>query len=193
MNFKQYLRYQMDFKGVWLQPSILLMGLSFFFRIVYYFGLTNLTQVNFLEIVFSMILPMVLCGGYIVLMRAMQVNNPAIYGMIGGALCVLAFFWSFSTGSIVRIILSLIVYPATGIILLATVCGYLPGRLLSSVLLVGLAVIRFLFFGLGKITLIGWCLEISVLAMLISLFCLTRGLVEIKQPRKKIRSQAQTN
>ena len=180
MNFKQYTRYQIDFRGKWVMPSALLMGLSFFFRIVYYFGLTNFAACGFGEIVFCMALPILVCGIYIVMLSALKWNAPGVYGILGAILCLLLLIWSFSTGDVLRIVLSVIVYLSAGVVLIATVGGYLPGRLLSSALFFVPLVCRFFFYDLGILGIFDYFLEASVLFMLASLFALTRSLKEAK-------------
>ena len=96
MEFKQYLRYQIDFNGKWAQPAALLMGLAFFLRLVYYLCLVSLHDCGFGEILFSMLLPLLLTCGYIVLLRVVKLNAPGIYGMIGAALCLLLWLLSLS-------------------------------------------------------------------------------------------------
>lgn len=179
MKLKIYKRYMLDFRSKWLMPSALLMGLSFFCRIVYYFGLTNLSTCSFGEVVFYMVLPLLLCGGYVVAMSALKLNAPGIYGMLGAGLCLLMIVWSFPTGDVLRIILSVIVYAAAGIVVVATTGGYLPGKLLSSVLFAMPLICRFLFYRKG-LSIFDWFLELSVLSLLVSLFCLTRCLKEGK-------------
>ena len=179
MKLKIYKHYMIDFRSKWLMPSALLMGLSFFLRIVYYFGLTNLSTCSFGEVIFFMILPLLICSGYVVAMSALKLNAPVIYGMLGAGLCLLMVFWSFPTGDVLRIILSILIYVAAGTVLLATTGGYLPGKLLSSVLFALPLVCRFLFYR-GGIGILDWFLEISVLSLLVSLFCLTRCLKERK-------------
>lgn len=180
MNWKQYARYQMDFKGKWANTSAVLMGLSFFLRVVYYFGLTNLSACGVGEILFHMALPLLLCGVYIALLSGAKLNAPGIYGMIGAALCVLMVLWGFSTGSVVRVILGLICYLFAGAVLVATAGGYLPGMLLASALFAVPVFVRFFFFDLGKIGIFDWFLEASVLIHLASLFCLTRSLKPVR-------------
>lgn len=183
MKLKQYIRYQMNFRGRWLMPSKLLMGLSFFLRIVYYFGLTSFADHSFGEVLFWMVLPLLTCGAYIVVMSSLKLSNPGIYGILGAAMCLLLIIWSFSTGDALRIVLSILCYLIAGVVLLATSMGYLPGKLLSSVMFAVLLACRVLFYrsGLG---LFDWFLEVSVLTMLASIFCLTRCFKQLKRKVK---------
>lgn len=179
MQWKKYTAYQMNLRSKWTKLSAALMGLSFFIRMVYYFGLTNLALCSFLEVVFMMVLPLLLTAGYVALLSALQLNAPGLYAMIGAALCVLLGLWSFASGDALRIVLSFVIYLAAGGVLVITIAGYLPGRLLSSVLFALPLVVRFFLYDLGKIGIIAWILEISVLLMIASLFFLTRSTKEI--------------
>ena len=181
MELKQYLRYQIDFNGKWAQPAALLMGLAFFLRLVYYLCLVSLHDCGFGEILFSMLLPLLLTCGYIILLRVLKTNAPGIYGIIGAALCLLLLINSFWCGDPLRIVLSILIYLSAGLILLATAGGYLPGKLLSSVLFVLPLICRLLFYSLGKLGIIPWFLEASTLFILASLFCLTRTFTETKK------------
>ena len=105
MQLKQYIQYQMDFKGKWAQPSAILMGLSFFLRIVSYFGLRFLSDWTFFDVLFQVFLPLFLSGTYVVLIRAVHLNAPGMYGLIGAGLSILTFLWSFSSGNILYILL----------------------------------------------------------------------------------------
>ena len=181
MQLKQYIQYQMDFKGKWAQPSAVLMGLSFFLRIVCFFGLRFLSDWTFFDVVFQIFLPLLLSGAYVVLIRALRLNAPGLYGLIGAGLCVLMFLWSFSSGSIWYILLCLVFYTAAGVVLLATSGGYLPGKLLSSVLFAIPLIIRLLGLNVLTLKIDGLFLELSELLQLASLLCLTRCFKEAKR------------
>lgn len=181
MQLKQYLRYQIDFTGKWVQPSALLMGLAFFLRLVYYLCLVSLHDCGIGEIIFSMLLPLLLTCCYIVLLRVVKLNAPGIYGILGAALCLLLLIGSFFTGNPLRIVLSILAYMAAGVVLIATAGGYLPGKLLSSVLFALPLICRFLFYSLGGLNIIQWFQEASALLILASLFCLTRSFTELKR------------
>ena len=175
MQWKKYCQYQMDFKSKWTQASAALMGVSFFARMVYYFGIRNIVDCGFFEVVLSMVLPLVLCGGYLVMMSALKRDVAGVYGLIGGALCALLTLESIFTLDIIRILLALVFYAAAGGALVATIAGYLPGRLLSSAMMLIVFAGRLLIYSLRLGSILQWVLEISVLLMLLSLFCLSRS------------------
>ena len=169
----------MDFNGRWTHASAALMGVSFFARMVYYFGVRNIIDCGVLEIIISMILPLLLTGAFLVLISTVKHNVPALYALIGCCLCGLLLIEGLFTGNILRIILSILFYAAAGALLLITTAGYLPGKLPCSVVLAIIPVGRFLFFGLGKLHILAWILEISVLLMLFSLFFFTLSILKV--------------
>lgn len=181
MQWKQYLHYQIDFKSRWVQPSAVLMGLSFFFRIVCFFGLRFVSDWSFFDVLFHMIFPLLLGGAYIVLLRAVRVNAPGLYAILGAGLCVLMFLWSFSGGNIWYILLCFVYYIASGAVLIATAGGFLPGKLLSSAMFLVPFILRFLRLNVFSIMIDGLFLELSVLLQLAALFCLTRSFKEGKR------------
>lgn len=184
MKLKQYTRYQIDFQGKWILPGAIFMGLSFFLRVVYYFGLTNIFTYNTGTIIMQIILPLSLCAGYIVLLRAVKLNAPGIFAILGAAFCLMVMIWNFSTGDILRILLSVVFYLLSGLVLLATAGGYLPGRLLSSGLFLALLVFRYLMYAPSFRHIGQFILELSVLCIPASLFCLTRCMKEVKNRSK---------
>lgn len=183
MNLKQYTSYQIDFNSKWISACGAIMGLSFFLRIVYYFGLMSLRDVGIIELLISMIAGILLCGGMVVCLNCMRMNAPGLYGIAGAAQCLMLIILSFGTGSAIRIVLAILWYVLAAIILLMTVGGYLPGKLLASLMFFIPAGVRFFFFDIGKIGLIAWVNELAVLSVLIGIGCLAMGLK--KTPRKK--------
>lgn len=184
VKLKQYTRYQIDFGGKWILPAAICMGLSFFLRVVYYFGLTNIFSYNTGTIILQIILPLFLCAGYIVLLRAVKLNAPGVFAIIGAAFCLMILIWNFSTGDILRILLSVVFYLFSGLVLLATAGGYLPGRFLSSAVFLVLLIFRFMLYRPSGTQIGQMVLEISILCIPASLFCLTRCLKEGKNRTK---------
>lgn len=180
MKLKQYKQYQMNFKSKWIQPSAMLMGVSFFLRIFYYFGFRFVSDWSFWDVLFQIALPLAFAGAFTVILWTVKRNAPGLYALIGGSFCILTFIWSLYTGNFLYILLCLVYYPATAIILTATAGGYLPGKLLSSIMLLLPVVVRLLTLKPFVLGIDGVCLELSVIFMLGSLFCFTRSLREIK-------------
>lgn len=175
MQLKQYTRFQVDFESKWITAFGALTGLSFFLRIVYYFGLMSLRDVSIIELLTSALMGIILCG-IVVCMNCLHMNAPGLYGLIGAAQCLLLIILSFTTGSPLRIILAIIWYALTALVLLATVGGYLPGRLLAALMFALPGVVRLLFFDLGKLGIIKWFRELGVLSILAAFVCFAMGL-----------------
>lgn len=176
MQLKKYTRFQMDFSDKWTEACGALMGLSFFLRIAYYFGLRSLRDVGIVELLTFGIGGILLCGAYVVFQTCLRRNAPGLYGIMGAAHCLLIFILVCSTGNVGRIILALIWYAATAVVLLMTVGGYLPGRLLAGVMFLVPIFVRFFFFDLGHIGIIRWVQELAVLSTLAAFGCFAMGL-----------------
>lgn len=173
---KPYFRYQMDFDGKWIRWSTICMAASFFAGMVYYFGITNLAECGFGEILFLMILPALLSGGYVFLMKIRQLNAPGIYGILGAVLCLCTLIGCFYSGNAIRIILGIVWYLLCGGAILACVGGYLPGNTPVTAAF-GIAIaVRLLFFPVRGLNLGLWVKELSTLLSLTALMMLTLGL-----------------
>ena len=176
MQLKKYTRYQVDFSSKWTAAFGVLMGLSFFLRIVFYFGLTSLRDVGIIELLTSALVGIFLCGGTVVCLNVLHRNAPGLYGIVGAVQCLLVFVVTCTTGNLGRIILALIWYTLTAVILLITVSGYLPGKLLAALMLIVSVVVRLFFFDLGHLGIISWVKELAVLSSLSSIACFAMGL-----------------
>lgn len=176
MKLKQYTRYQINFNSKWTSVCGVLMGISFFLRLIYYFGLTNIYDVGFVEILTTMILGTALCLAYLITLSVMRLNAPGVYGILGAVHCFLLVMGTFSSGDAVRIVLAVLWYALAAGVLLMTVGGYLPGRLLSSLMFIIPALVRFFAFDLGHVGLLQWVREFGVLFALVGLACLPMGL-----------------
>lgn len=179
MQLKQYLRYQMDFSSKWVRNSAFLIGLSFFARILYSFVFSDVTQFSVGTWIFQLILPLLACISYIVLIRLVKWNAPGVYAILGTVLCLFVIVWNFSSGNILRVILSILFYTAASVALLGTAAGFFPGKFIPSIIFAALFAFRMLFYfpvqsGIGV-----WVLEISVLSIIASLYSLPMGFVPI--------------
>ncbi len=177
MQMKKYTRYGVDFNSKWTTTCGALMGLSFFLRIIYYFGLRSLRDVGILELLTSAILGILLCGGMVVYLICLRRNVPGLYGIAGAFQCLMVIILSFTTGSPLRIVLAVVWYALSAAILLATVGGYLPGKLLAALVFAIAVFVRLFFYDLGHLGLIRWVQEFAVLSSLIALGCLAMGLI----------------
>ena len=161
-------------------PCAICMGLSFFLRVVYYFGFTNIFTYDTATIILQIILPLAVCAGYIVLLRAVKLNAPGVFAIFGAAFCLMIMIWNFSSGDALRIVLSILFYLLSGLVLLATAGGYLPGKLLSSAVFLIVLIFRYFLYAPSFRQIGQFTLELSVLCIPASLFCLTRCFKEAK-------------
>ena len=183
MELKKYFDYRMNFRRNWTTASGALMGMALFARMVYYFGLMDIGSMGIFELVFLMALPLLLSAGYIILLRFVKLNAPGVFAILGAVLYLLVMMGSIYTGDILRTVLAVLSYVLVSCLLLGTAGGYLPDKIF--VLAVGflIPVLRFALYDLGglmaahglmdKLTYLGGHLvDVSDLAILLSLFCL---------------------
>lgn len=180
MQLKQYVHYQMDFSGKCVKICAAFMGFSFFLRFVYYFGFTNLKDVGFIEILSSMLCSIALTGAFVFLLSWIRLNAPGLYGILGSVGCALLIFGSFFSGSVLRIVLAVIWYIPAAVILVATVGGFLPGRILASFMFIFPAVVRLLFWDIGHLNVWQWAGELAALCLLAGLGWLPMSLQEVR-------------
>ena len=139
-------------------------------------GLTNIHDMGIVEIFFTMILGTALCLGYLITLSVMRLNAPGIYGILGAIHCVLLIFGSFTTGDPLRIVLAVLWYALASGVLILTVGGYLPGRLLAMLMFAIPIIVRVFFYDFGHLSILHWVREFGVLLALIGLACLPMGL-----------------
>ena len=180
MELKQFDRYIVDFKSKWAARCAMLLGVSVFTRVVYFFGLTNIVQCSVWQLVVELILTMGLCIGFMVLFGAIRWNAPGLYALLGCGFCVLLITNAAATGNALRIVLAVLGYVLAGGALVATVAGFLPGKLFTSGMFLLPILIRVLVFDLGKLGVFAWVLELSWLLILAALFCYTCALKTYK-------------
>ena len=179
MVLRRYCRFCVDFESKWIQLSGALVGLSFFLRIVYYFALMSLRDVSLVELIISTVFGILLCIAYVVCLNCLHRNAPGLYGIIGTAQCIMMIVISFTTADPVRIVLAIVWYALTALVMLATVGGYLPGRLLSALMFGVAIVVRVFFYGIGQLGIRRGVQEIAVICVLGGMACLCMGLKKI--------------
>ena len=112
-------------KGKWGNAAAAWMGLSFFLRMVYYFGLVNLTDVPGWEIFFSVVLALAVSVGFILVLKLPKLSYPIAAGSLAVAFGVNYFFTE--TMTVGGVLSGLGVLAVSGLIL-AAVLGYIPER-----------------------------------------------------------------
>ena len=178
-------RCEMDLEGRSAAASLVLMGLFFFLRVLYYFGVVNLKDVGVGELICSGILPMVLAVGYLVLLRCVKWNAPLAYGGFGVLFCVFLIVWGFSMDGAVHIVFHTL-FLVLGIAALAGIClELLDSRIWSCVPMALCLAYRFFIFDLPRLTAFRdiptLVTELSILSLLGWLCCLAAAL----KPRPK--------
>lgn len=143
---KLYRSYRMNFSSGWLTAYCAFCGISFFLRCLYYFVFSNLTELSVWTIISSLILPLMLLFGVIVLFKVIRLDAPGILALIGCGMCLVLILNGFAPSNIGKIIFSLIGYSAGAALLLMTVAGFVPTRQFSVILFVILIGLRILLF-----------------------------------------------
>lgn len=112
-------------RGRWGNYAAASMGLSFFLRMVYYFGLMNFNDIPGSEIVFRVVLPLAVSIAFILMLKVKALNQPILAGVMAAAFAVNYFFAeTMSFGGIVSGVLVL----ALAALILAAILGYVPER-----------------------------------------------------------------
>lgn len=181
MVLKKTHDYRMDFEGRPHFAAAALMGGAFFLRTVYYFGFTRPETVGAWNLIMFLILPILIEAAFMVLLRGVRLNAPGVYGILGAVYCLLLILQSFQSGSVLRIVLSVIGYLICAAALLSATGGLLS-RGMTVVVLFLTVTVRFLVFDLTgyifSLRVVAFIQEAGTLCGLMSLCCLSSGLKE---------------
>lgn len=112
-------------RGKWGNAAAAWMGLSFFLRMVYYFGLVNLKDVPGMEIAFCVVLPLGVSVALILMLKLPRLNHPVAAAAIAGLYAVNYFFAEQMNAA--GILSGILVLALAGLIA-AAVMGYVPER-----------------------------------------------------------------
>lgn len=141
MNLTKCARCHIRMQSRWASASAVCMGISVFLRTVYYFGLVNLRDLNAFEIAMDVVFPMIIAAGYLVMIKALRLNSPTLFGGLIGLYAVnyLLLMNATTSGMIVGVLLvvSAAVFIATGL-------GYVPMR--TPVVAAAAVLVLFRFF-----------------------------------------------
>ena len=129
LGFRMLVYYHIDFRNKQIVPASVLAGASFFFLCVHYFGLTNLTQCGFGEVLLQMILPMLVMVGFVVLLRVIRFSVTPLYGALGTLFCILMLIRAFTYGNFFAVIIAVLWYILAGAVYLLTAGGYFSSNL----------------------------------------------------------------
>lgn len=120
--------YHLNMSGRWSSRAAAWMGLSFFLRMVYYFGLMNLGDLSSGVITFSVVFPLIISVAFILILKLPnlpKLNYPITAASLSIAFAVNYFLTErMSFGGILSGLLVLAVAGLT----LAAVLGYAPER-----------------------------------------------------------------
>lgn len=166
MQLKQSVNYHIPFNGQKATCSAALMGLSVFLRFVYYFLPCDLGSLGVGVLILRVIIPLLLCGAFLVLLKLVRLRVPAVYGILAAAMCLAVFIGDIMAGGWLRILLSALVNLCTGAVLVITLSGILPKQVFAGLLLAVSFFLQLMFGAEGY----GWIDQISGLSMLASLF-----------------------
>lgn len=167
-------------KGKWCERAAAWMGLSFFLRMVYYFGFMNLRDIPGGEIVFCVILPLLISVGFMLVLKLQKLNNPTVAAGLSVAFAVNYFFAERMNAA--GIISGILLLAMAGLVL-AAVLGYVPER--KWLLWAAMAVIGFraLFVDLSgyilplrELKIIAYVPRCGNLFGIVALGCLSAGL-----------------
>ncbi len=167
---KRYHRYQIDYQGKAIWLSGICIALSVFLQAVYDLFLQGIGTVGVLAQIFNLWLPLILSMGYLVLLRIIKWNAPGTLALIGAAFCLLLMLQLFTCGAVLRIILGILGYLVGGALLIFCAGGFLPGRLVASLVFLVILVLRLLLF--RSATGLDWIAEISDLSVIAGLMFL---------------------
>lgn len=138
-------RYRLNLDGKSLHLGLAELGLSFFLRTVYYFACVRVEEVGFLELLLWMILPMLLEGALIVLLRVLRLDAPGLYAILGAAFGLVLMLQLIGYGSLLRVILGILAYLGCGVLFLGVAGGFLSKQIAVAAYLVT-ALVRFFGF-----------------------------------------------
>ncbi len=177
---KRYHRYEMDFNGKAAWLSGICMGLPVFLLSVYYLFCQDIGDVSVGIQLLHLWLPLGICLCWLVMLRILGWNSPGAFAMLGAALCLVLILQLFGSGNILRILLGLALYLAGGGLLILCAGGYLPGRLIASLVFLAIFLLRFLLF--GRVVGYVWLHEISDLSIIAGLAFLP---ICFKEPKRR--------
>ena len=147
---------RMDSK--WVYFSAICMGVSFFIRTAYYFGLVNLRDLDIISLIAEVILPMIIAAGYLIMIKGLRLNSPALFG---GLICVYSINYLLLTELNASGIFGGVLLITVAGIFLATGLGFISVRM---PILVAAGILA--LFRLFVIDIVGYLLPIDQFSLL---------------------------
>jgi len=170
--------YRIPFAGKNVLYSCAAMGLAVFLRYICYFLLCDLDSVGAGEWILQLILPTVLCFGYLVLLHLVRLTVPLVYGALLSGIFVMLLVSDIVTCGVLQIVISALTLIPLGLLILAVTSGVFPvsEAAWSGALIV--LVLRIVFGGAVS-GLDQWCIRLSELSMLVSGFFFLSSLKKV--------------
>ena len=144
-------------RGKWGNLAAAWMGLSFFLRMVWYFGLVNFNDLTIGEIVLRVAIPLLISISFILMLKIKAFGLPMAAGVTALVYAVSYFFCETMTFG--GVLSGLALLATTGLIL-AAVMGYVPERRWLIWAALATVAIRLLF-----VDLLGYILPLSELKL----------------------------
>ena len=157
LNLRKIMTCRLSARSEWCHRAAAWMGLSFFLRMVYYFGFMNLNDISGFEIAFSVILPLTVSVAFILMLKFPRFSHPMAAAVLVLVFAVNYFFTEqMNFGGIFTGILLL----SLGGMALAAVIGFIPQRRWILWAAMGVLLLRFLL-----VDLFGYILPLSELKL----------------------------
>ena len=158
LKFEKNTTCRLAAKGKWGSGAAAWMGLSFFLRMVYYFGFVNLNDVPGMEIAFSVVLPLIISVAFILVLKVQMLTYPIAAAGLALA-CALTYFFceTMDFGGVVSGIGAL----AMAGLILAAILGYIPERKWLLWTAAGVLAVRVVF-----VDLFGYILPLNELNLI---------------------------
>ena len=155
LKFEKNMSCRLASRGKWGNLAAAWMGLSFFLRMVWYFGLMNFNDLSGGEITLRVVLPLLIAVGFILMLKIKAFGLPLAAG-VGAVVYAVSYFFceTMTFGGVLSGILLL----ATAGLILAAVLGYVPERKWLIWAAFATAAFRLLF-----VDLLGYILPLSEL------------------------------
>lgn len=189
---KPKVRYQMNFSGKWLTASAFFAGLSLFLCVMHYYVLGNIETVQGGAFVLQVLMPMILLGLYILLVKLVKLDIPLVYCGFLVLHCLYLCLARLSGGPVWLNVVEIILYVLCCGGMIAAGLGFFPGKWYAAAGFFLVAAARFFFrnvMGYWPDRLLEAIPEVYTLSSILCLGCLCGGLKRMPV-RKRITERA---
>lgn len=151
MNLKLWKRvqYHIRFDCRWGMYSAFFTGVAFFLLSVAYFGFHNVSQMQSGTLFCSVLMPLIIFASHMVLFCGIKLKHTLAYGIVGSLYCVymLIYILTISSGSSA---LEVVWYVLAAVVMVATVIGWIPTKLVVVLFYLCPVVYRFMQIDLDR-------------------------------------------